>query len=384
MDWASSSESAFLKTSDTSLFDPKAVGFSMSGGGYRATLFHAGAIIRLNELGVLQKIDRISSVSGGSITAGILAKAWPKLAFNAKGIASASSLKTHFIKPILKATSRTLDVRVGFAGFLPFTSAGNRLADLYDDHIFDGMGLKDLPDRPKFIFNATNLQTQGLFRFTKHYLADWRALRSTTNHVRVADAVAASSAFPPVLAPLRLDLRKETVTVPKGARFSNPELLEEPILVDGGVYDNLGLETLWKRCGVLIGSYAGFNNEAEPSNFTLDHMLPVVYTFLASSIDWRERVLVSMFKNRMSDGLPERAGAYWTVGTQMKDFPKRDGWKPTARELKKAADTPTRLQALDRDEQIPVINAGYAFADAGMRSYLMPDAAAPSGPPSIP
>ena len=40
-----------------------------SGGGYRAALFHLGAMRRLNELGVLSKIDTFTSVSGGSIVA---------------------------------------------------------------------------------------------------------------------------------------------------------------------------------------------------------------------------------------------------------------------------------------------------------------------------
>ena len=41
----------------------------LSGGGFRATLFHLGALRRLNETGVLAKLDTVSSVSGGSIMA---------------------------------------------------------------------------------------------------------------------------------------------------------------------------------------------------------------------------------------------------------------------------------------------------------------------------
>ena len=39
----------------------------LSGGGYRAALFHLGAVRRLNELGVLPKVDTVSAVSGGSL-----------------------------------------------------------------------------------------------------------------------------------------------------------------------------------------------------------------------------------------------------------------------------------------------------------------------------
>ena len=48
-------------------------GLALSGGGYRASLFHLGVARRLHELGILQQITRLSSVSGGSILAGFLA-----------------------------------------------------------------------------------------------------------------------------------------------------------------------------------------------------------------------------------------------------------------------------------------------------------------------
>ena len=48
----------------------KGVAMCLSGGGYRAALFHVGALRRLNELGVLIKITTFCTVSGGSILAG--------------------------------------------------------------------------------------------------------------------------------------------------------------------------------------------------------------------------------------------------------------------------------------------------------------------------
>ena len=55
------------------------VALCLSGGGYRAMLFHVGVVWRLHDAGWLKRLDRVSSVSGGSITAGALALAWPKL-----------------------------------------------------------------------------------------------------------------------------------------------------------------------------------------------------------------------------------------------------------------------------------------------------------------
>ena len=58
------------------------IALCLSGGGYRAMLFHLGALWRLNEAGYLPRLDRVSSVSGGSMTNGALALAWPTLDFD--------------------------------------------------------------------------------------------------------------------------------------------------------------------------------------------------------------------------------------------------------------------------------------------------------------
>src|SRR5438270_4212515 len=57
----------------------KGVGLALSGGGYRAALFHLGGLRRLDELGILQQVTTVSSVSGGSIISAHLATRlkWP-------------------------------------------------------------------------------------------------------------------------------------------------------------------------------------------------------------------------------------------------------------------------------------------------------------------
>ena len=81
------------------------IGLALSGGGYRAMLFHAGALARMNELGLLSRTQRIASVSGGSIIAGHLALSWTAL-----GAADANQVFANFkkivVEPVL-AFSRT-------------------------------------------------------------------------------------------------------------------------------------------------------------------------------------------------------------------------------------------------------------------------------------
>src|SRR5213083_2024169 len=91
------------------------IALCLSGGGYRAMLFHLGALIRLNEIGLLQKCSRISSVSGGSITAGLLGLRWPDLEFQ-NGVAQ--KLLAAVINPVRSLAERTIDADSIIGGIL--------------------------------------------------------------------------------------------------------------------------------------------------------------------------------------------------------------------------------------------------------------------------
>ena len=234
---------------------PQGTALCLSGGGYRAMLFHVGALWRLNELGRLPKVDRVSSVSGGSIAAGALAVAWPRLTFDNGG--GATNLVTTFVEPGRRLAGRTVDVHsVLTAAVTPRTTA-EHVAKAYSRHLLGDVTLQDLPDHPRFVINATNLQSGALWRFSKKFMADYRVGLVRRPQVPLAVAVAASSAFPPVLSPLRLTVDPaafEPVTPETLARRPFPGRI---VLSDGGVYDNLGLETAWKRCATVLVSDGG-------------------------------------------------------------------------------------------------------------------------------
>ena len=95
-------------------------------------------------------------------------------------------------------------------GALTSDTISERVSKAYREHLFGDATLQDLPDHPRFVINATSVQSGALFRFSKPYMADWRVGRVNQPTVALADAVAASSAFPPVLSPFELDLRDAT------------------------------------------------------------------------------------------------------------------------------------------------------------------------------
>ena len=79
-------------------------------------VFHVGALWRLNEAGLLGKIDRISSVSGGSITAGVLGMNWSELGFDSGGVAM--RFDEQVVAPIRRLAGTTIDVWAILAGIL--------------------------------------------------------------------------------------------------------------------------------------------------------------------------------------------------------------------------------------------------------------------------
>ena len=183
----------------------KGIAIAVSGGGFRATLFHLGAFWRLNEFGYFKKLNRISSVSGGSILTGQLATRWNNLIFDDHGVAT--NFQEEVAIPLLKFCDKWLDVTTFTMGILnPFKSVAETLADRYDNHLFDGMKLSALPDEtqdgiPEFIFYATNLQTGVSVRQTRSTISDYLLGYYHGHDMRVAEAVTSSSAFAPFFTP---------------------------------------------------------------------------------------------------------------------------------------------------------------------------------------
>ena len=110
------------------------IGLCLSGGGYRAMLFHLGTLWRLNDGGLLRRLDRISSVSGGSITAAMLGLHWQELEWDARG--QAENFERMVVRPVRVLAGETIDASSVLEGLLPFTSVGERVAAAYREHLF--------------------------------------------------------------------------------------------------------------------------------------------------------------------------------------------------------------------------------------------------------
>ena len=214
-------------------------GLALSGGGYRASLFHLGVTRRLHELGALQATTRLSSVSGGSIFAGYLAHRM--LARGAERL-EFDDWEREVAAPFRELVRK--DIRTGlFIRHIAWNWIwpAPRARGL-EKALRKRIGSRRLAELPidggiEFIFLATNIETGTPFRFTARKVGNVRTPATMT----IAEAVAASACFPPIFGPLQV--KKENRTLAH--------------VTDGGVYDNTGMEPVWNSNKVVLVSDAG-------------------------------------------------------------------------------------------------------------------------------
>jgi predicted acylesterase/phospholipase RssA len=288
------------------------VGLALSGGGFRASLYHVGVLARLAELDLLRHVECLSCVSGGSIVGAHYYLELRKL-LSSKGDSEITredyiEIVERLGRDLLAGIQRNIRVRVAAEWWTnikmmlaPDYSRTLRAGELYEKEIFsrvrDGQGdrprwLNDLKIaslgerndfRPKdhnwqraakvpiLILNATSLNTGHNWQFTASWMgeppagidinvdANYRLRRlyyedapPPHNRMRLGYAVAASACVPGIFEPLPIVDLYERVP-PEGDRKIRPIVR----LVDGGVHDNQGISALLEQdCSVLLVSDA--------------------------------------------------------------------------------------------------------------------------------
>ena len=292
------------------------IALCLSGGGFRAALFHLGALRRLNETGVLSQIDIITSVSGGSIIAAHLSKVvdpWPQ-----KGdrflewdrIVSA---------PFRAFTARDLRTSIIFCCWKPknwirSSARAEALAKAFE-HLTSAT-LSELPDHPRFVFCATDVAFGTNWIFEKARVGAWRA-----GYIRpappwpLARAVAASSCFPPIFSPLPLNVCPKEL---KGGSFRRgPErdnLISKLRLSDGGIYDNLGLEPAWGRYDTMLVSNGGATLPFQEGRGLISLLRRYVAITMNQVSSLRVRWLIDRYASQ------QLKGAYWSIASSPSSY----------------------------------------------------------------
>jgi len=295
------------------------VGLALSGGGFRASLFHIGVLARLAELDALRHIEVISCVSGGSIVG---AQYYLELQHLLQTKKDEEITRDDYIdlvrrlaRVFLKGVQTNIRTRVvaSFWANLQMVfrwrgySRTDRVAQLCDDKLLSQAGdckpnrlMTDLIVRPAgapsdfspsthnwtraakvpiIVFNATTLNTGHNWQFTATYMGEpptgidseidgnYRLRRMYYKEAPpqyrlfpLSRAVAASACVPGLFEPVPLaDLYEH----------QRPQKNIDVQLVDGGVQDNQGIGALLdESCSVLLVSDASgqMASDDEPGN----------------------------------------------------------------------------------------------------------------------
>lgn len=334
-------------------------------------VFHLGALIRLDEAGLLSKLSRVSSVSGGSIVAAYLGLRWRDLRFGADGRAGGLQ---EVVDGIRRMARTSVDAGAIIGGIMLPGSIADRVAKAYSRTLYGDATLQDLPDdgldgTPFFVINACNVKSAALWRFSRRYMGDYRVGLVSSPTTRLDAAVAASSAFPPILSPFELDV-VQSYDPKYGGDLTTPEFRDRAVLTDGGVYDNLGLETVYKNCETVLVSDAGqkIGPEGEPKDDWARHSMRILDIVDNQVRSLRKRALVASYEEK------RRGGTYWSIRTRFPDYELNDdplGCR--SRDPVPLAEIATRLQAMPDTVQEKLVNWGYAITDAALRRHFGPE-----------
>jgi NTE family protein len=267
----------------------------------------------------------------------------------------------------------TIDVMSVLGGIFGRGSISDRVKKRYAEILFGQATLQDLPDTPRFVINATSVQTGSLMRFSKKYIADWQVGVFPSPRHTIAEAVTASSAFPPVLSPAVVEFGPNDFSEKPGS-CHRPPFTTRAVLTDGGVYDNMGIETAWKRCRTILVSDAGAKLQPEdnPPGDWARHALRINSLIDNQVRSLRKRQVVSAFEAKV------RNGAYWGMFTDPAEYPAASNLAIPAAPARKLAETPTRLAEVPADLQNRLINFGYGMAERAVRSFVDANAFKPS------
>lgn len=225
------------------------IGLALSGGGFRAAAFHAGVLQRLADNGWLERVQQISSVSGGSLFTGLV--------FHASGYRWPTSKQyleevLPYIRGLITKKSLQADAFLWSLLFNPLNwrfllSRANLLERSIESLWSISATLDQLPQYPVWSINGTTAENGRRFRFKSGIAGDYEIGYAHVQSFKLAGAMAMSAAFPGGIGPLTFDTKKyEWIKRESWDSVKAPEPIipkyQRLHLYDGGVYDNLGIE----------------------------------------------------------------------------------------------------------------------------------------------
>ena len=355
---------------------------ALSGGGVRAAGFHCGVLQRLAVDGLLERTTFVSTVSGGSLVTGLIVcrngHRWPT---------SEQYLYSVLPQVAQCLTTATLQWSYAWRSFaLPWRLAQGRahiLAKRLESQWGIGGSLQRLPPEPRWFINTTCYETGKNWRFSQRRMGDYLTHYVAKPDVPISDAIAASAAVPGLIGPLVVQSSRY-----KWSRYEGGELvptstpLKRYELWDGGVYDNLGVEPLFKAGGgfregfdLLLVSDASAPLRMDPRTFKRmirpgHRTLRLVDVATDQIRGLRSRAIVAEFMRI------ENSGAYFRIGNTVEHIYSAAGRAAPAgaylsgKDVQREAAFPTTLRRVTLSEFTRLRRHGFEVADATLATRL--------------
>lgn len=350
-------------------------GIALSGGGVRATVFHLGVLSRLAETEIWISLEHISTVSGGSLCVALIfergGKQWPGAeVYLSQCLPSIYKILTSYNLQwayTWRALFRFLEGRAHIVGKLIKRNWGITSC------------ISEIPEaNPRWTINATCYETGKNWRFHKKRMGDYIANYVVTPTFPLSDAVAASAAVPGLIGPLKVNTSQ--FSWKKYTFDDKPDADVLPIaktltLWDGGVYDNLGAEAIYKtKDGLRYDlDFALISDASKPLGFVKRKWIfniafpPTLTRLIDVPMDQvrglRARELFSFFRTNNN-------GGYLRMGESVTRICKNLGVSvPDALFMpddvvKEVASLETTLRKLTPDEFLNLFRHGYEVCSA--------------------
>jgi NTE family protein len=342
----------------------------LSGGGYRAALFHLGALRRLNELGILSQIDTFTSVSGGSIVAAQLATFLAQQETPPEPESPIEGFDAGVAHPMRAFAAK--DIRTGAAlarlhprNWLTPGAQSDALAAAYAQGPAPGK-VADLPGKPRFVFLASDMRfrDQWVFDTGLRRVGSSSAGYGPLGDWSLAHAVAASSCVPGAFGIVRAKQDPATLTGGSYQEADRDDLVREFDLSDGGLFDNLGLEPVWRDHRIVLVSDAAPTFKPKPRVGWVWSALRHAVILFEQATEVRKRWLVSAYIRR------DLTGAYWGIASRPASY-ELAGARGYSDELIRDSIAPIRidLDVFSPGEIGVLENHGYLMAQIAVRKH---------------
>ena len=362
------------------------IGLALSGGGVRATAFHFGVLGRLAIENMLEQIRFISTVSGGSLGTGLVYSAagnkWPTSKEYLEQVApKAKHLLTH------TDIQRDLILGTLTQPWLLFKGRAKLVSESVQRRWGISGLVKDIPTKPRWIINATAYELGKDWRFMPQRMGDYKLNYVQDPPIPIADAIAASAGYPAGIGYFELDTAAYSWSM--YAKSLRDELIPaSPVvkkihLYDGGIYDNLGVEFLFKpqneneyREGMnfLIVSDASAGMGIEQSMSPIKRVMRLVGLASDQTRSLRSRMIIRKLRAE------SHKGAYIQIGNRMEYILKEAGLDSEViverrnshlpdTDVDAAAATATTLRRLTASEYDRLYRHGWEVADSTLSSY---------------